>query len=202
VPHAPPAAFDPAFSPDGRSLVFDDGQQSLDNGQQAQLYRMRVDGTGLRRIGVGRSPDFSPRGGRIAFSADTPGGGVDVYSARPNGSDVRDLTPDPAGDVDPSYSPDGRLIAFTGLGIVGYDQIYVMRANGTHVRRLTNDHAHDNRPVFSPDGRKIAFVVDGQHTHTDIYVMDRDGTHQRKLTRGPAYEYLLDWQPLPPRPRR
>ena len=201
VPHAPPAAFDPAFSPDGRWLVFDDGQQALSNGQQPHLYRMRIDGSGLRRIGNGREPEFSPRAGRIAYWSDPPAGGRDVWSARPDGSDARALTDDAAGEVNPSYSPDGRLIAFAGLGIVSWDQIYVMRSDGTHVRRLTNDHAHDNRPVFSPDGRKIAFVADGQHTHTDIYVMDRDGTHRRKLTSGPAYEYLLDWQPLPPRPR-
>src|SRR5438067_12425875 len=38
----------------------------------------------------------------------------DLWTARPDGADVRRLTGHPGTESNPHFSPDGRLIAFTG----------------------------------------------------------------------------------------
>ena len=46
--------------------------------------------------------------GKLAFSKDG-----DIWVANPDGSNVTQLTTDPATDRKPSWSPDGRKIAFS-----------------------------------------------------------------------------------------
>jgi Tol biopolymer transport system component len=61
-------------------------------------------------------PDWSPRGGRIAFTSevfwDRPA--PSLYTVRPNGSGLEALThpPFPHSDVHPAYSPNGRRVIF------------------------------------------------------------------------------------------
>lgn len=195
VPGAPDNAYGPSFGPGGRSIAFD-----VLAGDTLQIHVMRLDGSHRRAIGAGSAPAYSPTVQRIAFSRTARLGpahynDTDVYAVDADGSDLRDLTGDGAGDKTPTFSPDGRSIAFAAGGVVGFDQIYEMRADGSHLRRLTNDRAHDGRPVYSPDGRRIAF--DSDRTNQDVYVMNRDGTHKRRLTTDPAPEVAVDWQPLP-----
>ncbi|TML11573.1 MAG: hypothetical protein E6G33_14575, partial [Actinobacteria bacterium] len=49
--------------------------------------------------------------GRIAFGMNV-GGNVDVYTALPNGQDLRRLTDDPHFDACAAYSADGQRIAY------------------------------------------------------------------------------------------
>jgi Tol biopolymer transport system component len=91
----------PDFSPDGRRIVF-----SSNRDQQAEIYVMRADGGGQRRLtrrpGDDWAPDFSPDGTRIAFSqhAATPAGGT-VWVMDADGRGLRKLT---AG-TDPDWRP-------------------------------------------------------------------------------------------------
>ena len=61
-------------------------------------------------------PDWSPKGGRIAFTSevfwDRPA--PSLYTVRPNGSGLEALThpPFPHSDVHPAYSPNGRRVIF------------------------------------------------------------------------------------------
>jgi Tol biopolymer transport system component len=60
---------DPAFSPDGRWLVF-----SRDDGDKPTLWRIRIDGVGRTRMGVGAGfdefrPVVSPDGDRVVYES-------------------------------------------------------------------------------------------------------------------------------------
>ncbi len=78
---------------------------------------MNADGTDQRSLtnspGVQEgSPNWSPDGGRIAFTSDRDGD-FEVYTMRPNGSSVRQLTFNDASEFHPNWSPDGGQITFT-----------------------------------------------------------------------------------------
>ncbi len=79
-PDVPSGSYDPAFSPDGRWLVF-----AGRDGDRTDIFAVpAAGGTVVRLTGLGtaRAPAFSPDGGRIAFLAVAPGEtGFDLWVA-------------------------------------------------------------------------------------------------------------------------
>jgi Tol biopolymer transport system component len=108
--------------------------------------------------------------GRIAAApCGFPGGSAnsgsfDLWTVRPDGTDLVQLTDDEATDTFPSWSPDGSRIAFQrneDLDDPDYPyDVYVMNADGTDLRRVTVWPGFDGMPVWSPDGRFLAFSSD------------------------------------------
>jgi len=97
----PLRGFQPDWSPDGRRLVFTSNRDGPP-GVSANLYTIRPDGTGLRRLTRAKggsvqylSATWSPDGKWITFGR-TPGvgpsGNADIYVMRADGTHVRDVT--------------------------------------------------------------------------------------------------------------
>lgn len=78
-----------------------------------------------------------------------------LYIAKDDGTDVRQLTDDPGIEASPAWSEAADLIAFARNGV-----IYTIRPDGTDEERRTNIPAA-TFPSFSPDGTKIAFSAPG-----------------------------------------
>lgn len=124
---------------------------------------------------------FPGRDGIIAFEQFLTGRGpAEVFTIRPDGSHLTQLTHNPNGATSPSVSPNGRRIAFSGEHSGNHD-IYVMSANGGHVRRLTKGSPNDFDPQFSPNGRQIVFDR-ARAKRSQILVMRADGSHLHALT--------------------
>lgn len=184
----------PAWSPDGRRLVF-----SRQTGEGASdLFAINLDLTNeiqLTRTGRAVLPTWSPDGQHVGFC--TMGGtGTALAVAAPgvttmngdiavmdtDGHNVRTLT-NTSNNSTPAWSPDSQRLAFSSTR-GGSAEIYVMDADGSNVRQLTHGPKQQYAPAWSPDGRFIAYTSARDFTTVgeDIYVMNVDGSSPRRLT--------------------
>ena len=130
--------------------------------------------------------------GPIAFVSDRDGND-EIYVRNADGSNIRQLTDDPALDGHPSWSPDGRRISFDSNRDDNFE-IYAMNADGSSLTRLTENSARDFGPAWSPDGRQIAFASD-RDGDFEIYVMNADGSDIRPLTDHADTDFEPAWSP-------
>ncbi len=141
---------------------------------------------------------FEGRNGRIAFSSHR-GGQVDIYSMRPHGGGVRNLTNDAHPDFQPAWSPDGTTIAFVSLhvGSSHLNQLYTRDPHGGQRTRLTDLKAGNVlEPAWSPDGDRIAFYVSfGGAIDDEIYIVDADGSDLARITNNTRSDSNPAWSP-------
>ena len=219
------------FSADGRRLIF----QSTRNGRSCdQEFVMNVDGTGVHRVSNGSGKTtcgfFYANDQRILFGSshalqqdcpprpDPSKGYVwgldpfDIYTARPDGSDLRRLTDFGVYTAEAVVSPDGKRIVFTSLKDGDLD-IYTMNVDGTGLRRLTTTPGYDGGPWWSPDGTKIVYrawhptdsaLVSYREllaqrlvrpNRMELWVMNADGSGQRQITQLGGANFGPSWTP-------
>ena len=118
-------------------------------------------------------PEASLPLGKIAFSSRRDGNG-EIYLLTAKGE--RNITNNPAEDIEADLSPDGKKIAFASAR-EGIYNIWVVNVDGSGLIRLTGDPGGDFSPVWSPDGKRIAFSRSGS-----LMVMDSDGSNLQAVT--------------------
>ena len=196
------------FSKSGRQLIFQ-RQERADSGCDQQ-YLINVDGSGLRRVSNGRGRTtcgyFYADDRRILYSsshADSPAcpappdrsagyvwplNELQIYSARPDGSDLRPLTSEGDYNAEATLSPDGTRIVFTSTRD-GDLELYTMNVDGSDVRRVTNRVGYDGGAFFSPDGTKLVWRAGYPATAKDT--ADYVGLLRRKLVRPARMELWI-----------
>jgi len=98
------------------------------------------------------SPDPSPDGRWAAFyDLDH----MDVYVAHPDGTGLRQVTGDTAGDRVPRWSPDGKWIAFFSTRGRKETQIWEIRSDGSELRQVTEADGGLSYDAWSPDGARM-----------------------------------------------
>ena len=193
-------------SRDRRLIAFAAGR-----GWNTDIYLIRADGSGLRRLTRSSrredTPTWSPDAKKIAFrvwSANRDD--EEIYVMNADGSGRHDISRDPdAVDRSPAWSPDGRSIAFaTGPedGPGGYlDDIWLMSPDGGDKRPLTHRRGIDEYPVWSPDGSQIAFactdgrILPSRNGDFEICLMRSDGSDVRRVTDAPGVSLPYSWSP-------
>jgi Tol biopolymer transport system component/DNA-binding winged helix-turn-helix (wHTH) protein len=104
------------------------------------------------------SAEFSPDGQHLVFSSSRSGEAMEIWVARADGSNARQLTRGPGRwQGSPTWSPDGRRIAFDSQQDDGHWQIWAIDADGGAPRQITTDPGDHNTPGWSPDGQWIFF---------------------------------------------
>ena len=153
-------------------------------------------GSVVAQPGLARA-DFAGHSGRIAFESGRTDE-LDIYSARPDGSDLRQLTSGIAEDHRPRWSADAsRIVFFRTRGEGSGGNIFVMDADGSNLHRLTSGPADDEDPAWSPNGKRIALTA-GPEGNADIFVMNADGSNAHRLAGGtsPGSDGSPSWQSL------
>ena len=209
------------FSSDGKQLIF---QSTRDGRGCDQIYTMNIDGSNVKMISNGKGRTtcsyFFPGGKRVLYSStfladkecpprpDFSKGyvwavypGFDIFTAKPDGSDLRQLTKTPGYDAETTITLDGKKLVFTSTRNGDLD-IYTMNADGTNVRQLTNELGYDGGPFWSYDGKQIVYRAYHPETEAqkadytsllkqnlirpttlEIWVMNADGSNKRQVTR-------------------
>jgi TolB protein len=102
-----------------------------------------------------------------------------IFTVRPDGSGLTNLTPPGGFERNPVWSPDGRKILFSKN-----DDLYVMNGDGSGRVMLARGDAEVTGYSWSPDGRMIAFLQAGlidDLFFQELWVMAADGSGQLRL---------------------
>jgi Tol biopolymer transport system component len=106
-------------------------------------------------------PFWSPDGGLITFTRKHEGNNFDIYTIRPDGTDLRQLTTSPANDAHAMWTIDSKRLVWSS-GMYGfrneaalydntfqpYGALFIMDANGTNKRQLTDSPWEDALAAF------------------------------------------------------
>jgi TolB protein len=180
------------FSADDKQLIF---QHQGEGVPCDQIYTMPVDTPDgkpatLRLISTGKGRTtcsyFFPAGDKILFSSthaaspecppkpDFSHGYVwpiysvyQIYTAKPDGSDLQQLTHGAGYNAEATITRDGKHIVFTSTRNGDLD-IFTMDADGSNVKQLTHELGYDGGPFWSYDGKKIVYRAEHPQTPEQI----------------------------------
>lgn len=221
------------LSADGKQIIF---QSTREPYKCDQIFTMGVDGSNVKMVSTGKGRTtcgyFTPDGSRIVYASthlgspdcppnpDRAAGYVwpmyrtfDIFSAKPDGSDLRRLTTADGYDAEATVSPNGKKIIFTSTRDNDIE-LYEMDVDGRNQRRLTNEVGYDGGAFYSQDSQWIIWRASRPKTDADvrqfrdllgrnlvmpskleIMIMKADGTEKKQLTSNGAANFAPYFHP-------
>ena len=150
---------DPDVAPDERQVAF------VMNGRSRRRLavlplrpeaRPRVVWTGASRFDQAFSPDWSPDGRRIAFSAWREGGTRDIVVVDVESGAVRERPRDRALDIEPVWSRDGRYVFFSS-DRTGIFNVFAWELATDRLWQVTDVIGCALGAEVSPDGTRLVY---------------------------------------------
>jgi dipeptidyl aminopeptidase/acylaminoacyl peptidase len=189
-----PSDSEPAFSPDGRTIAFARG---------GDLYSIRPDGSGQRRLTSGSeldsAPVVSPDGKIVVFERRAAKGAqADLYTVGATGGRLHQLSGGGSDDHSAEFSRDGREIVFvrTQAGPEGgNDDLVTTRPSGAGMSRLTRTLGVDE---FAPSYFAGGIIYSrgestpGPAAYADVYTILANGTKIKAQVAGVGSAYVED----------
>jgi len=99
---------------------------------------------------------FPGKNGRIAFQVQTDAG-IQIFTVRPNGQDLQQITHVTGDAVPPHWSPDGRQIVFEHDAPGACANVAIMNADGSGLVEFPEPNVCEGDPSFARDGARIIF---------------------------------------------
>lgn len=150
----------PSWSPDGKRIAF-----RVWSEQEHGLRILNMEDGSITNLTTDYDnfPMWSPAGDRIGFTR-AGKNAFDIFTIRPDGTDLKQLTDAPGNDAHCAWSPDGRQIIFSSsrLGFRDegplydgapqpYAELFVMNADGSGQRPITDDKWEQGTPAWVPE---------------------------------------------------
>jgi Tol biopolymer transport system component len=148
----------PSYAPDGKAIVY----RMLGNEQGLRILSLNDRSIRVLTKSWDNFPVWSRQGDRIAFTR-LENNFFEIYSIRPDGQELRQLTRSRGTDSHPVWSPDGQWLAFVsgrhgfkdestfGDANQPYGEIFVMRYDGSEVRQVTDNRYEELVLAWLPD---------------------------------------------------
>ncbi len=201
-----------------------------------QIFTMNADGSDLRVVSTGQGKTtcayFFADGEHILYASTHAGRdscppppsyergyvwalypSYDIYTAKADGSELRQLTNTPGYDAEATISPDGKRVVFTSLRD-GDLELYSMNLDGSDVQRLTEALGYDGGAFYSPDGAQIVYrayhpqaaeeIADYREllkenlvrpSKVELFIMNADGSNKRQITNNGAANFAPFFHP-------
>jgi len=139
---------------------------------------------------------FSGRDGLIAYSAATDDG-IEIFTLRPNGHDLRQITQVDGDAINVDWSPDGRRIAFQLVHEEDTDcDIAVVDANGSNLTVFdAGTTICDQWPTWFPDGRMLFERFDSVSGDDALWIQNADGSNLHSIGNGPGLAFSPEVSP-------
>lgn len=218
------------WSPDGQKLIL---QSTRDGRECDQIYSMDLGSGKTTLVSTGKGKTtcsyfLYPKGERILYASTHAAGDAcppkpdrslgyawpldefDIYTAKPDGSELTPLFTGKGYDAEATVAFDGSRLVFTSVRD-GDLELYTAKLDGSDVRRITSSPGYDGGAFFSPDATKLvwragrptgqaldeyrALLTKGvvKPSQVEIIVSGADGQNARFITKngkanfGPSY---------------
>jgi TolB protein len=148
----------PCFAPDGKRIVY---RTTGPDGEGLRILNLEDHSITVLTNEYDNFPVWSPRGDLILFIRKI-GNDFEVFTIRPDGKNVSQLTHTRGNDAHASWSSDGERVVFASsrngfkdevlytYAPQPYGEIFVMKYDGTKVVQLTDNQWEDGGPAWQP----------------------------------------------------